>query len=334
MRYALLGLSLLAATLSGLSARSRPGWDWGAGVPAPRVPADNPMSAAKVELGRRLFYDADLSVNGTMSCATCHEQHHAFADGNRTHPGALDDPGRRNVPALVNLAWLSPLTWADPRQTTLEAQVSVPVLGDHPVEMGMKGREADIAERLGRDPCYRTMFRKAFPGEAGGIGYGKVTKALAAFERTLVSRDSAWDKFSRGEADAISAEARQGATFFARDCASCHAGADFTDARFHRITAPGEIPGDDAGLAEVTGVAADRGGFRTPGLRNVGVTAPYLHDGSIPTLAGALRAHAGFEAMPQDEAKPLLAFLDALTDPAFLADRRHALPRTACGKAL
>lgn len=129
------------------------------GLAAPAIPSDNPLTDAKVELGRRLFYDADLSIDGTMSCASCHNQKHAFADSNATRPGATGEPGRRNAPGLANMAWFSRLTFADPALTTLETQVAVPVFGTHPVEMGMAGREAEIGTRLGRDACYRSMFR-------------------------------------------------------------------------------------------------------------------------------------------------------------------------------
>ncbi|WP_395397563.1 cytochrome c peroxidase [Novosphingobium sp. BL-8A] len=339
MRHALAGLALIATAFSGVLAVERQDqgrWNWGvgtdsgmdSGTAAPPVPADNPMSADKVALGRRLFYDADLSINGTMSCATCHEQRHAFADGNRTHPGALDDPGRRNVPALQNLAWLSPLTWADPRQTTLEKQASVPILGDHPVEMAMQGHEAEIGHRLGRDPCYRTMFRKAFPGDGGRIDYAHAVKALAAFERTLISRGSDWDRFTDGQADALSAEAGQGLAVFRRECASCHSGRDLTDMQFHRV---GPV-GSDHGLAEISAVPGDVGKFRTPSLRNIAVTAPYLHDGSAPTLADAIAAHEGLAV--GDDMPALLAFLNSLTDRAFLADPRLSLPMEACGRRL
>jgi cytochrome c peroxidase len=132
-----------------------------------------PEPQARFELGRRLFYDADLSRDGTVACATCHVQRHAFADSVCTHPGVDDTPGRRNVPGLANVAHFSPLTWADPRQTTLEAQLLVPVFGTHPVEMGMAigGGEAEIARRLARDPCYRQMFAAAFPGEAQPLDF-------------------------------------------------------------------------------------------------------------------------------------------------------------------
>ncbi|NIJ20301.1 cytochrome c peroxidase [Sphingomonas naasensis] len=151
------GLLLVAA------AAGRAGWAWPEDRPTPRIPAGNAMSAAKVELGRRLFYDADLSIDGSMSCATCHVQRHGFADSTATHPGVHGDPGRRNAPGLANLAWAKSLTWADPRVTTLEAQVLIPLTGTTPVEMGMRGKEADIANRLGHDSAMSACSAMPFP---------------------------------------------------------------------------------------------------------------------------------------------------------------------------
>jgi len=283
------------------------------------------MSAAKVELGRRLFYDADLSADGTMSCATCHEQHRAFADGNRSHPGVTGESGRRNVPGLANVAWFSRLTFADPALTSLEAQVSVPVLGTHPVEMGMAGREAEIAARLSRDPCYRTMFAKAFPETGGRIDFATTAKAIASFERTLVSFGSPYDR------GALSAPAREGQAVFARACAGCHAGPNFTDQDYHRID-PADPPASDPGLSEKTGQVADLGRFRTPSLRNVALGAPYWHDGSEPTLTGAIERH-GLNLMAPEKAA-LVAFLEALTDSEFVTRKSLSLPATACGRRL
>lgn len=283
------------------------------------------MSPAKIELGRRLFYDADLSADGTMACATCHEQKHGFADGNTAHPGVTGEPGRRNVPGLANVAWFTPLTFADPRQTTLEAQVSVPVLGSHPVEMGMKGHEGEIASRLGRDPCYRTMFARAFPEGHGRIDLVSVSKAIASFERSIVSYGSAYD---RGE---LSANARGGQAIFQRDCAACHAGPRFTDLAYHRLL-PASPTAPDQGLAEITGRAQDAGRFRTPSLRNVTLTGPWWHDGSAPTLAEAISRHG--RAYTPSEMAALLAFLDTLTDHDFTQRASLSLPATACGNRL
>ena len=303
------------------------GWRWHlpAGIALPAVPADNPMTAAKVELGRRLFYDADLSADGTISCATCHEQHRAFTEGNPTHPGVTGESGRRNVPGLANIAWLSPLTLADPSQKTLEAQVSVPILGTHPVEMGMKGREAEIATRLGRDPCYRTMFARAFPKAGGRIDLANASKAIASFERTLVSYGSAYD---RGQ---LTSDARAGEALFGRDCASCHAGGLFTDLAYHRL-GPFDPVAADQGLSEKSGNAEDRGKFRTPSLRNVALTGPWWHDGSATSLAEAIARHG--RNYDDSNRAALLAFLASLSDPEFTNRLSFSLPASACGKRL
>ena len=330
MRRAVLALFGLVALAVGTAASHPEGWRWElpAGMAAPDVPVDNPMSAAKVELGRRLFYDADLSIDCTMSCASCHEQKRAFADGNRTRPGVHGDPGRRNVPGLANVAYLSPLTWADPRLSTLEVQSAVPVFGDNPVEMGMKGQEAELALRLSRDKCYRRMFRAAFPKERGRIDPATVARALGAFQRTLLSYDSPYDR------DALSTEARRGKALFARHCATCHSGANFSDGRFHAIE--DRVTPSDPGLAEISGRAEDRGRFRTPGLRNTGLTAPYLHDGSAATMEEAIRRHAlavpVVEDLTGEQSADLVALLEALTDRNFASDPRFAYPERFCGK--
>lgn len=320
---------LLAAALLMLVAAGKPWrWDLPAGVAPPPVPADNPMSTAKVELGRRLFYDADLSANGTMACAACHEQKRGFADGNATRPGVHGDPGRRNVPGLANVGWLSPLTAANPALTRLEDQALVPLLGTQPVEMGMKALEAELPRRLGADTCYRTMFARAFPAEKGRIDTGTVTAALAAFQRTLIARNSPYDRVRRS-VGALPAEAQQGLHLFDRHCAACHGGPDMTDLRYHGFE-PAEAR--DPGLIEKTGRAQDAGHFRTPSLRNVAVTGPWWHDGSARTMTDAIRRHT--LALPEDTIAPLTALLDQMTDARFLTDARFAMPDRACGKRL
>jgi cytochrome c peroxidase len=306
------------------------------GIAPPAAPADNPMSVAKVELGRRLFYDADLSINGTLSCATCHEQRRGFTGGDRTHPGVLGDPGRRNVMPLANVGYFTVFTWGDPRRRSLEDQALVPITGEHPVEMGMAGHEAAITERLASDRCYPKAFAAAFPETKGAITLAVVVKAIAAFERTLVSYDAAYDRYLRGDRRALSAEARHGETLFygaKMGCVSCHAGARFTDAdrkdalaSFHRL--PGGAPSpSDAGLGEITGRREDDGRFRTPSLRNLMLSGPYLHDGSTASLEAAIQAHFPAGRGPNAaELRALTAFLDALTDRSFAADPRFSAP--------
>jgi cytochrome c peroxidase len=329
-RAAALGL-LAAASLACIAAAPAYRWGLPKGATPPPVPADNPMSAAKVELGRRLFYDADLSIDGTLSCASCHEQHRGFAEGNATHPGVRGALGRRNVPGLANVGYLSPLTWADPSQVALEAQVATPVTGEHPVEMGMHGQEAEIARRLGADACYRSMFQAAFPESKGAISFATTAKAIAAFERSLISWDAPHDRYLRGDHGALSAEARRGeALFQAKGCASCHSGQNFTDARFHTIASRF---GSDEGALEKTGDPKLRGAFRTPSLRNIELTGPYLHDGSARTIRFALFSHeTAAEAVSQDDATDIEAFLMSLTDRRFTTNKRFALPAVLCGK--
>ncbi|MDR3513527.1 MAG: cytochrome c peroxidase [Caulobacteraceae bacterium] len=314
----------------------------------PPVPADNPQTPAKVELGRRLFYDADLSIDGTMACATCHEQRRGFTDGNTSHPGVHGETARRNVPSLADVGDLSPLTWADPSLKTLETQFNVPLMGEHPVEMGMAGQAKMLTDRLSAEPCYRRMFAAAFPGD-GTITVARIGQAIAAFERTLVSHETPYDHDRRGETAALSDAARRGESLFfgpRLDCAACHAGPNFTDTAFHDIglydlDGAGGYPASDHGLREVTGRAADEGRFRTPGLRNVALSAPYMHDGSIADLGEAVRAHyrgtnplrdpalAG-RSVSGAEVADLKAFLGALTDQDFVSDLRFSLPKRAC----
>lgn len=322
---------LLLLGLAAVAAGAAPAWRWSLpdGVMPPPVPADNPMSAAKVALGRRLFYEADLSIDGTMACASCHAQKHGFADSIPTRPGVNGAPGRRNAPGLANVGWLPALTSADPALTTLEAHAVVPLFGERPVEMGMKGAEAELVQRLARDACYVRMFRAAFPETRGAITVDAAVKALGAFQRTLITFDTPWDRHRQGKA-ALPDAAVRGARLFhgAAGCASCHAGPNFTDGRFHAV-----LPvGADRGLGETTGRAEDDGRFRTPGLRNVALTAPYLHDGSAARLADAITAHN--KPIPAQDMDDLVAFLNALTDRGFVSDPKFSLPDRACGKRL
>jgi cytochrome c peroxidase len=333
MKKAWLPLLLLGAIgLSGVAGAVGQRWLWHdlpARAKAPPVPAGNPMSAAKVALGRRLFYDADLSRDGTLACAGCHEQKRGFAEGSATHMGVTGEPGIRNAPGLANVAWRTPLTWSDATLHTLEQQAMVPLTGEHPVEMGMKGGAAEIARRLSRDPCYRRMFAAAFPASGERIDFPQIGAALAAFERTLISSGSAWD---RRETSPLPAPARTGAAQFAAlGCAGCHSGADLTDNRFHYVgTGPVNM---QAGYGRTDPNAEEEAQmFRTPSLRNAAVTGPWLHDGSAASLDDAIRRHAPGAAARADM-PALLAFLGALTDERFLRNPAFARPVSACPTA-
>jgi cytochrome c peroxidase len=327
-------------------------WHLPAGFPVPRVPADNPMSEAKVALGRRLFYDRRLSLNGRQACADCHRQERAFTDGAPHATGSTGAAHRRNVPTLANVAYEPALTWADPRHRTLEEQARVPLFGTEPVEMGFGGREEDLIQRLAEVPLYRDGFAAVFPGEPASITVDNLTRALACFERTLVSGGSPYDRLVYGdEQDALSPEARRGMRLFFSEksrCAACHGGVTFTGvldyAELERVPRPrflddGLSPsGFDAGLEEATGRRRDRGRFKVPTLRNIALTAPYMHDGRLATLGAVLDHYAtvgpdGEAVVFSDaERRDLLAFLDALTDRAFVSDARFADPTAVPGE--
>jgi cytochrome c peroxidase len=364
-------------TTSGAAPAAAPApfaWALPAWMPEPLVPADNPMSAEKVELGRHLFYDKRLSADATMSCASCHEQARAFTDGKALSRGVTGEPTARNSPSLANVAYLPILTWANPNLRALEPQALMPIFGTHPVEMGMAGREEELFARLAADARYPAMFRAAFPEHGGAIDLATITRALAAFQRALVSIDSPYDRYRYGgQPHAISAAAKRGeALFFSErlECYHCHGGVHLTDTIAHaRLAWPeygfhntglynrdgrGGYPSDNIGIAEHTGDPQDMGRFRTPSLRNVALTAPYMHDGSIATLdavidhyaAGGRTIHAGPDRgrgsasplrsplivgfrLTRDERADLVAFLESLTDRGFLTDPRFADPFAA-----
>ncbi len=340
-------------------------------APAPVAPADNPMSEAKVELGRHLFYDTRLSRERTMSCGTCHQPAKAFTDGLAAPVGVTGERHPRGSMTLTNVGYLSVLTWANPNMKRLESQALVPMFGEHPVEMGMAGREQELFARLKADARYPVMFASAFPEVKGGISLSTITKAIAAFQRTLISLNAPYDRYRYGsEPDAISAAAKRGeALFFSEkfECYHCHAGFTFTDNVHHsRLAFPeigfhnnalynansiGGYPKTSPGLAEFSQREEDIGKFRTPTLRNIALTAPYMHDGSIATLeevlqhyaAGGRTIHAGehkgvgadnpnksnfivgFE-LSIGERDDMLAFLRSLTDESFITNPRFADP--------
>jgi cytochrome c peroxidase len=318
-----------------------------AGLEAP-FPKNNPPTPIKVELGRRLFYDGDLSWDGTMSCATCHEQKRGFADPSKTRPGFDGQPGERNIQTLANVGWFNSLTWGGPQVDTLEHQALIPIEGLVPVEMGFAGRpEGALPQRLKDQACYPQLFRAAFPERNGEVSMDTIVMALSAFQRSLVSLDAPYDRYRRGEASAISDQAKRGEALFRdKQCASCHAGIHFTDAAlpgrkavdaFHLLAMPAS--GKDMGLQRITQKREDAGKFRTPSLRNVALSAPYMHDGEVATLADAIRHHY---AMPgqtdprltvlvnDTEIADLVAFLGTLTDETFIRNPAFALPKPGC----
>ena len=343
-------------------------WDKPTWAPTPLVPQDNPMSDIKVQLGRALFYDKRLSLDQSIACATCHQQSRAFTDGQRTHLGVNGLPGNRNAMTLTNVAFFPSYTWANPTITSLEKQMLVPLFGDHPLEMGMAGHEEKLFARLAQDPDYPQQFARAFPEEGGRIDLHSITHAIAAFERTLLSFDSAYDRYRHGTKNAISPAAKRGESLFfgeRLECYHCHDGVNFTDndkqegqafeeKGFHNTglyneDGKGAYKPWDHGLRDVTSNPEDEGAFRTPTLRNVAVTAPYMHDGSLPTLDAVIREHyavkghsclagkgpnplrsefiEGF-SISDREVKDLVAFLQSLTDQNFLTNPAFSDPHS------
>jgi cytochrome c peroxidase len=335
------------------------------GFPEPWVPPDNPMSEEKVALGRALFFEKRLSGNGTMACASCHERARGFADGKVTPSGSTGDALPRNAMGLANVAYFPQLTWGNPTLPSLEKQALVPMFGELPVELGITGSEDVVLGRLRGDASYEAAFAAAFPGESEPITFDTVVKAIATFERTLISGRSGYDRYTYGgEADAMSEAALRGMDLFFSErleCYHCHSGINFTTAfrsaetkqeemDFHNtglynIGPEGAYPPGGEGLFGFTGEPADQGRFRVPSLRNVELTAPYMHDGSVATLEEVVDHYAaggrtidegpfagvgsknpnksplirGFTVTPQEKAD-VVAFMKSLTDPDFATE--------------
>jgi cytochrome c peroxidase len=334
-------------------------WKLPPGFPFPKVPSDNPMTAEKVELGRHLFYDRRLSFNHTQSCASCHQPSVAFADKRGRGVGSTGQMHPRGAMSLMNVAYAPVLTWANPNMRKLEDQALVPMFGDHPIELGMVGKEDLLIQRLRAEPRYGRLFKAAFPGETDLYTISNVTKAIASFERTLLSGESPYDEYRRGDdPNAISASAKRGeALFFSErlECFHCHGGFNLTgsvdylgkgitEVEFHNTglyNLPGKVnyPAANTGLFEFTQQEEDIGKFKAPTLRNIALTAPYMHDGSVKTLEDAIEhyrvggrkittgpnAGNGFDnpnksefvkafELAASEKQDLLAFLRSLTD--------------------
>jgi cytochrome c peroxidase len=305
-------------------------------------PADNPLTVAKVRLGQRLFFDPILSRTNEIACASCHLQAHGFADRVAVSRGVDGRTGMRNAPGLANLAYATSLFW-DGGVDSLERQAIAPIKDMNEMDQPLDTAVAKVAA----DPSYRADFAAAFADEPAPTAIG-LTRALASYVRTLVSGDSRWDRHRRGDATALSASEQRGrALFFGEkaECFHCHDGLFLTNNRFANNGS--YRPGGDVGRQRVTLRAVDLGRFRVPSLRNVAVTAPYMHDGSLATLQDVVDHYArggrghGAEAdaaidpvlrplaLDDGDKADLIAFLTALTDEAFLRDPRLSPPAPA-----
>jgi cytochrome c peroxidase len=251
----------------------------------PPAPADNPATPDRIDLGAKLFADPRLSGNGRRSCASCHRPELAFTDGRRRALGLSGAPLRRNTPTLWNLAWSKHYFW-DGRAPTLEAQARGPI--EAAEEMG--GNWPAILARLEADADLARQFRAAF-GDEAAISQETVVKALAAYMRSLVSPPTRFDAWIAGDTKALSTAEVRGFRLFTgkAGCVLCHAGWRFTDDRFHDIG----LRGHDPGRGAVPGGTPGLNAFKTSSLRELTRTAPYMHDGSLPTLAAVVDHYAG-----------------------------------------
>jgi cytochrome c peroxidase len=287
-------------------------WHLPPGFPRPAVPADNAMSSAKVALGRRLFHETRLSSTGQYACASCHRPELAFTDGKSHALGATGEPVKRAAMTLTNVAYNAAFTWGNSSMRSLEAQMRQPLFGEHPLEMGLAGNERRVLDALSGDAEYRQEFAAAFPGVAASISVDNVIKAIASFERTLISGRSPFDRYMfDDDRTALSESAKRGmALFFAArvGCVQCHSGLNFSgpiifeghetgsaifaNTGLYDLDGKGSYPRNDRGLIDVSHKAGDMGKFRVPTLRNVALTAPYMHDGSLLTLGEVIDHYA------------------------------------------
>ena len=308
----------------------RPSAAW----PKPRIPEDNPLTSAKAELGRYLFYDQRMSVNGAYSCASCHLQRLAFTDGLAHAVGAGGGLHERGAMSLVNAAYASALNWFKPDRTALEQQAVTP-----PAELGLDLASGRFLAAVRADPVYRGLFPDAFPGQADPFLPENILKALASFERTIVSGRSPYDRYHWGrEENAVSDAAKRGELIFWHErvgCFRCHGGFNFFDATDWEGRPSTPTPFHNTGVE-----ASSTAKFKAPTLRNIALTAPYMHDGSLATLDAVLDHYAAggrfpnpakdpllkpFQLTPQNRAD-LLAFLESLTDTELITDPRFADP--------
>ena len=299
------------------------------GFPALPVPAGNSLSEARVELGRRLFYDKQLSRTKEIACGNCHLADNAFSDPRQFSVGVEGRTGTRNAPSIVNLAWNTSFFW-DGGTPTLEQQVIGPII--NPLEMDMK--MGDVTDRLAQDPTYVEAFQDAYGTEPIP---GSLTKAIASFMRTIVSGDSRVDRYQHGDRSALDESEQRGMAIFSGErgeCFHCHVGFNYTNNAFRNDNLYAVY--DDIGRAKITELEGDVGKFKVPTLRNVALTAPYMHDGSLATLedvvehystGGVLSPTSDPTIQPLNltgqEKADLVAFLRALTDESLIANARY-----------
>lgn len=335
-------------------------WSLPPSFPAPQVPEDNPMSEAKVALGRALFYEPALSGNRAMACSTCHQIAHAFSEPNKVSSGSTGQALKRNALALVNVAYNSDFTWAHNGLASIEQQMLIPLFSQSPIEMGVTGNQQEIIARFNTSD-YKQLFKDAFDDEQ--VTFDRMVKAMASFVRSLTSFNSPFDNYAYRNNDAAlsDTELRGLDLFFSEEleCFHCHGGFNFTQSSKHEFQpldlrpfhntglynfdSKRSYPDSDRGLVDVTLNPQDIGRFRAPTLRNIAFSAPYMHDGSIDSLPKVIDFYAkggrgagiksplksqfirGF-AITNEERNDLLAFLNSLSDESFVNNPKHHAP--------
>jgi cytochrome c peroxidase len=290
------------------------------------VPADNPITPEKAELGRQLYYDARLSADGSRSCYSCHLCENGLTDGKPVAEGALGKVLTRSSPSLWNIAYHTEFYW-DGRSPSMEKQAMAAWTG---ANMGANAEE--IVAKLNAIEAYRTQFQAVFGSDAT---LDNVVQAITTYERTaLLCNDTAYDRWQRGDASALSEAAKRGAELFVAKagCGNCHSGSLFTDLKYHNVGIGLDKPEPDLGRHRVTQAEADTGAFKTPSLRDVSRSAPYFHDGSVATLEEAvdLMARGGIDnphldrenlkdtGLTEEEKADLIEFLKSLDCPCDL----------------
>ncbi len=290
------------------------------------APADNPTSAEKVELGKMLYFDSRLSSNGTVSCFTCHNIMGGGDDHRPTSIGVHGQAGGRSAPTVWNAAFNSAQFW-DGRATTLEEQAKGPPL--NPIEMGMSD-DAATAERIGKIPGYKRYFDQVF-GAGNNITMDNIAKAIAAYERTLITPNSSYDRYVKGDKSALGKQQIRGMEKFASSgCTACHSGANFNGPtlpvgegfyqKFPTHTGNSHVSRyrlmDDIGRMQVTHEEKDKNFWRVPTLRNLVYTAPYMHNGAVKSLDEAVRVMASTQLgkeLEEADVNDIVAFLETLT---------------------
>jgi cytochrome c peroxidase len=308
------------------------------------VPKNNPLTEEKIKLGKRLYFEKALSLDNTLSCASCHVPEKGFADPTQFSSGVGGKKGGRQAPTVINRVFSRSQFW-DGRAASLEEQALGPMM--NPVEMAHPNINSVIG-RLEKDPGYVTAFKQAFPDEGGAINDVTISRAIASFERTVMSGNSPYDRYTQGgDKSAMNESAQRGYQLFLgkANCASCHVGFNFTDESYHNLGTGTVAKKPDMGRYAVTKLDGHQGAFKTPTLREIANTAPYMSDGSLKTLEEVVEFYdKGCRnnkwlspkvkplGLTEQEKKDLVEFMKALSGEVVWYDKANDLKQAANGK--